>query len=168
MWAGGDCVSAGYIGNEELTNERYRPDPFLGNGRMMFRTRDLGRWTPDGDLEHFGRTDDQVKVRGFRVELDSVSAALESAPNCVRAATLKLDSRHLVGFVSPQTVDTELASDAVAADLPYYCVPKFILALEALPLTSRGKIDKRKLLKMAQEHDQQLSQIAELLEVAPC
>ena len=78
MWAGGDCVSLGYIGNEELTNDRYVPDPFLGNGRMMFRTRDLGRWTDTGELEHFGRTDDQVKVRGFRVELDSVSAMLES------------------------------------------------------------------------------------------
>ncbi|MEZ4664800.1 MAG: AMP-binding protein [Caldilineaceae bacterium] len=87
MWAGGDCVTAGYLHNPQLTCERYAPDPFLGGGRMMFRTRDLGRWTPDGDLEHFGRTDDQVKIRGFRVELDSVSAALESVPNCKRAVT---------------------------------------------------------------------------------
>ena len=79
MWAGGDCVSAGYLHNPALNAERYAPDPFLGNGRMMFRTRDLGRWTPDGELEHLGRTDDQVKVRGgFRVELDSVSTVLES------------------------------------------------------------------------------------------
>ncbi len=73
MWAGGDCVSAGYLDNPALNAERYAPDPFLGGGRRMFRTRDLGRWTPDGELEHLGRTDDQVKVRGFRVELDSVS-----------------------------------------------------------------------------------------------
>lgn len=153
MWAGGDCVSAGYIGNEALTKERYRPDPFLGNGRLMFRTRDLGRWTPDGELEHFGRTDDQVKIRGFRVELDSVSAALESVPTCRRAVALKFDSRYLVAFVSPLTVDVEVAREVVAAALPYYCTPKFVIALEELPMTSRGKIDKRALMQRAIEHD---------------
>lgn len=153
MWAGGDCVSAGYIGNEALTSERYRPDPFLGNGRMMFRTRDLGRWTENGELEHYGRTDDQVKIRGFRVELDSVSAALESVDGCKRAAALKLDSRDLVGFVSPADIDERTAQDAVAAVLPYYCVPKFIIALDELPMTSRGKIDKRLLMQLAEEKD---------------
>lgn len=153
MWAGGDCVSAGYIGNEALTNERYVPDPFLGNGRMMFRTRDLGRWTDTGELEHFGRTDDQVKVRGFRVELDSVSTALESAEGCKRAVALKLDSRHLVGFVSPCTVDTDEARQAVANTLPYYATPKFVLAMPELPMTSRGKIDKRMLMKVAVAYD---------------
>lgn len=153
MWAGGDCVSAGYIGNEALTNERYVPDPFLGNGRLMFRTRDLGRWTANGELEHYGRTDDQVKVRGFRVELDSVSAVLERTPYCRRAATLKLDDRHLVAFVSPQTLDVANAREAVATELPYYCTPKFILALDELPMTPRGKIDKRRLMAMAVAHD---------------
>ncbi|WP_420645272.1 amino acid adenylation domain-containing protein [Candidatus Leptofilum sp.] len=153
MWAGGDCVSKGYIGNEVLTAERYRPDPFLGNGRMMFRTRDLGKWTAEGELEHYGRTDDQVKIRGFRVELDSVSAALESTPNCKRAVALKLDSRDLVGFVSPRTVDVETAKQAVADQLPYYCTPKFIIDLDELPKTPRGKINKRLLLEMAKAHD---------------
>lgn len=153
MWAGGDCVTAGYLHNDALNADRYRRDPFLGGERMMFRTRDLGRWTPDGELEHFGRTDDQVKVRGFRVELDSVSALLESAPHCQRAVTLKLDDRNLVGFVSPCAVDTKVASDAVAKELPYYAVPKFVLKMPQLPMTSRGKIDKRALLEMAREHD---------------
>jgi len=167
MWAGGDCVSVGYIGNESLTSERYRPDPFLGDGRMMFRTRDLGRWTPEGELEHYGRTDDQVKIRGFRVELDSVSAALESVPGCKRAAALKLDNRHLVAFVSPQSVDTDVAREAVAASLPYYCTPKFVLALEELPMTSRGKIDKRLLLEMAAAHDKAQAEKA-MPEVLSC
>ena len=157
MWAGGDCVSKGYIGNAALTDERYRPDPFLGNGRMMFRTRDLGRWTEEGELEHYGRTDDQVKVRGFRVELDSVSAALESTPNCIRAVALKLDSRDLVGFVSPRSVDVNAAKQAVADQLPYYCTPKFIIDLDELPKTPRGKIDKRVLLEMAKAHDESLT-----------
>ncbi len=59
MWAGGDCVSAGYLDNPSLNAERYAPDPFLGGSRMMFRTRDLGRWTPDSELETLGRTDDR-------------------------------------------------------------------------------------------------------------
>ncbi|MBK7895590.1 MAG: amino acid adenylation domain-containing protein [Anaerolineaceae bacterium] len=153
MWAGGDCVSKGYMGNEELTADRYRPDPFLGSGRLMFRTRDLGKWTAEGELVHYGRTDDQVKIRGFRVELDSVSAALESAPNCKRAVALKLDSRDLVGFVSPRTVDVDAARQAVADQLPYYCTPKFVIDLAELPKTPRGKIDKRLLLEMAKAHD---------------
>jgi acyl-coenzyme A synthetase/AMP-(fatty) acid ligase len=149
MWAGGDGVSAGYLANPELNAERYAPDPFLGGGRTMFRTRDLGRWTEDGELEHFGRTDDQVKIRGFRVELDSVSAVLENVPGCVRAATVKLDDRSLVSFVQPATVDADLARQAVADALPYYCVPDAVHRVDALPLTSRGKIDKALLLRLA-------------------
>jgi D-alanine--poly(phosphoribitol) ligase subunit 1 len=151
MWAGGDCVSAGYLANPQLTAERYAPDPFLGGGRMMFRTRDLGRWTADGELEHLGRTDDQVKIRGFRVELDSVSAVLESVPECCQAVTLKLDSTHLVAFVAPATVDTEAARQAVAGALPYYCTPLVVYALPELPVTGRGKVDKAGLLRLATE-----------------
>ena len=149
MWAGGDCVSAGYLDNPALDADRYRPDPFLGGGRKMFRTRDLGRWTPDGELEHMGRTDDQVKVRGFRVELDSVSRVLESAPDCTQAVTLKLDNRTLVAFVCPATVDVDAARARVADRLPYYAVPALVFAVDALPLTGRGKLDKRLLLERA-------------------
>jgi acyl-coenzyme A synthetase/AMP-(fatty) acid ligase len=146
MWAGGDCVTAGYIGNVGLTAERYADDPFVGGGAKMFRTRDLGRWTAGGELEHHGRTDDQVKVRGFRVELDSVSAVLESLPGCRRAVTLKHDDRNLVAFVEPAVIDAELAAAAVRQHLPYYCVPAKVFCLEQLPRTDRGKIDKRALL----------------------
>lgn len=150
MWAGGACVSAGYLHNDKLNAERYADDPFLGAGHKMFRTRDLGRWTEDGELEHFGRVDDQVKVRGFRVELDSVSSVLEQVPHCERAATLKYDDRGLVSFVAPRTVDVEAARERVAATLPYYCVPMAVIALDSLPMTDRGKIDKRRLLALAQ------------------
>lgn len=160
MWAGGDCVSGGYLGNDALNAERYRPDPFLGGGRMMFRTRDLGRWTADGELEHFGRVDDQVKVRGFRVELDSVSAVLEGVAGCRRAATLKFDDRTLVSFVSPATVDIGLAEKAVAEHLPYYCAPALILALDTLPKTPRGKIDKRALMTMAKDYRRGIAAVA--------
>lgn len=151
MWAGGACVSAGYLGEEALNAERYAPDPFLGGGHRMFRTRDLGRWTPDGELEHLGRTDDQVKVRGFRVELDCVSSVLESLPGCVRAVTLRRDARSLVSFVCPADVDPAAARRAVAEALPYYCVPEDVMPLTFLPETDRGKIDKQALLRLALE-----------------
>jgi amino acid adenylation domain-containing protein len=158
MWAGGDCVSLGYIGNAELTEERYKDDPFLGGGKKMFRTRDLGRWTADGELEHFGRTDDQVKIRGFRVELDSVSTALEKIPQIEQAVTLKLDSRNLVAFVRPSRVDVENAKNSVAHLLPYYCTPSLILAMDEFPVTNRGKIDKRALTILAVEQQRQITE----------
>ncbi|WP_405873097.1 amino acid adenylation domain-containing protein [Streptomyces sp. NBC_00005] len=151
MWAGGDGVSAGYLDNDRLNADRYAPDPFLGPGHRMFRTRDLGRWTADGELEHLGRTDDQVKVRGFRVELDAVSSVLESLGGCVRAVTLKRDARSLVSFVCPADVDPDAARRAVADALPYYCVPSEVLPLAFLPETDRGKIDKPALLRLAEE-----------------
>ncbi len=152
MWAGGHCVSAGYLNNSALTAERYRPDPFLGHGHVMFRTRDLGRWNDHGELEHHGRTDHQVKVRGFRVELGSVSTALESLAGCSAAATIKLDSQNLISFVQPATVDTELALQEVDSQLPYYAVPSTILALKELPLTPRGKVDRARLAALAQAY----------------
>lgn len=153
MWAGGDCVTAGYLNNPVLTGERYKYDKFLRGKRMMFNTRDLGRWNEDGSLEHLGRSDDQVKVRGFRVELDSVSTVLESIAGCIRAVTLKFDNENLIAFVSPATVDINHAREAVAAKLPYYCMPTIIKALPELPTTSRGKIDKRLLLASITEKD---------------
>ena len=149
MWAGGDCVTAGYLDNDELTAERYAPDPFLGGGRRMFRTRDLGRWTADGALEHFGRTDDQVKIRGFRLELDSVSTVIEAAPGVRKAVTVKVDDRTLASFATPASVDAEQAKEAVAAALPYYCVPEIVLTMDQLPATPRGKVDRRLLLAQA-------------------
>jgi len=149
MWAGGDCVSAGYIKNDKLTNERYKPDPFLGGKRMMFRTRDLGRWNENGELEHFGRTDDQVKINGFRIELDSISTAIESVKSCHQAVTLKLDNKNLVAFVSPKSIDLEQVKSAIADLLPYYCAPSMIIKLDELPMTARGKVDKKALTVLA-------------------
>ncbi|MGI9276281.1 MAG: amino acid adenylation domain-containing protein [Endozoicomonas sp.] len=152
IWAGGAGVTAGYINNPQLNQDRYRLDPFLNNGSQMFRTRDLGRWTDDGELEHFGRTDDQVKVRGFRVELDSVSAVMEGVEGCQQAVTLKLDDNNLVSFVRPAVVDLEHCRQAVAAALPYYCIPATVVALDHFPMTSRGKVDKRALLENSFEN----------------
>ena len=159
MWAGGDCVTSGYLNNPALTEDRYAPDPYLGGAHKMFRTRDLGRWTYGGELEHLGRTDDQVKCRGFRIELDSVSATIESLAGCEHAVTLKYDSQTLVSFVAPATIDPASTTAIVAKALPYYCVPGFVFAIDRMPRTNRGKVDKALLRKMASNRIEHVSSV---------
>lgn len=148
MWAGGDCVTKGYINNKELNTKKYAPDPFLNDGSIMFNTGDLGRWNEQGELIHYGRIDDQVKIKGFRVELDSISKIIESFSEVKRAVTIKYQT-YLVAFISLHTTQTntllESIKKAIKKDLPYYYLPSEFIFLEELPKTSRGKIDKRKL-----------------------
>lgn len=151
MWVSGAGVTAGYLRNPSLTSERYVADPFDPNGGRMFRTRDLGRWTERGMLEHLSRTDDQVKVRGFRVELDSVSRALESDPRCEKAVVLQLDSRTLGAVITPATADPDAARAAAAALLPYYGIPDVVHVVDSLPLTERGKTDRTILRRLLTE-----------------
>ncbi|TFK35775.1 putative nonribosomal peptide synthetase [Crucibulum laeve] len=149
MWVGGVGVSNGYLNLADRTAERWRRDPFVGGAGMMFNTGDLGRWRHDGQLDHMGRADDQVKVKGFRVELDGVSAAMRTLPTVKSAVTLLIDSE-LWGFVTPEAVDLGLLRDAVARIQPSYAVPKHYYALEDFPLTSNGKVDKRALRSLAE------------------
>ncbi len=149
MWAGGDCVTQGYLNNPELTNQRYLPDPFLGDGKYMFKTRDLGRWTENGELEHLGRSDDQVKVKGFRVELDGVSKTIEKDQSCEKAVTLKLNNDALIAFCTPASANLDSIQQQLDSSLPYYAVPQRVIAIDEIPITDRGKADKRELLKIA-------------------
>ena len=149
MWAGGDCVTKGYVNNEELNSKRYAHDPFINDGRKMFNTGDLGKWNENGELVHYGRVDDQVKIKGFRVELDAVSKIIENHPEIKRAATLKYKS-NLISFFetnSSAIIDIKVIKKAIEDNLPYYYLPNDFIHLEELPKTSRGKIDKRKLIE---------------------
>ena len=143
MWAAGAGVTAGYLGNQTLTANRYRSDLF-GDG-LMFKTGDLGRWTADGELEHFGRIDNQIKIKGFRVELDSVSKILER--ECQQAITIA-DHNELISYVRPQTVNVENLYRQLDDNLPYFCRPQTIIPVDSFPQTTRGKIDKQQLLAM--------------------
>ncbi|WP_178879816.1 non-ribosomal peptide synthetase [Streptomyces acidiscabies] len=141
---GGAGVALGYLGQEELTAERFVPDPY-GDGRL-YRSGDLGRLRPDGRLEHLGRIDSQVKVRGFRIELDEIRNVLLEDPE-VRTAAVVV---HREGDAAGARIDayvvlnggsTGTVRERAAGLLPEYMVPATVTALDALPLTANGKLD---------------------------
>ncbi|KAF7365226.1 putative three-domain protein adenylation-thiolation-dehydrogenase [Mycena venus] len=144
MWAGGQCVTRGYLNLSDKTNERYRRDPFVNDGSRMFKTGDLGSWRLDGTLEHLGRIDDQVKIKGFRVELDGVAVAMETASGVKAATALSIDGE-LWGFVTPDSVSVEQVRKTTTEIQPYYAVPTHIIALE------NDKTDKRALRHMVMD-----------------
>lgn len=148
MWVGGIGVSNGYLNLPDKTAERWRKDPFT-NG-MMFNTGDLARWLPSGQLEHLGRADDQVKVKGFRVELDGVSSSIRSASPLIKSAVTLLIEGELWGFVAPRKgIDLSELRNHVAKSQPYYAVPNHFMAMDDFPHTSNGKVDKRFLRALA-------------------
>ncbi|MEV0198035.1 amino acid adenylation domain-containing protein [Nonomuraea sp. NPDC050691] len=141
---GGPGVTRGYIGLPELTAERFVPDPLTGQGRC-YRSGDLLRITADGQIEFRGRVDDQVKVRGYRVEPGEVTTALRALPQVAEAVVLPVGegkARQLAAWVTPSTVDTPAVRAALRERLPDYMVPAHIVALDRLPLNPNGKIDR--------------------------
>ncbi|KAL2912373.1 hypothetical protein HK105_208147 [Polyrhizophydium stewartii] len=142
-------VSRGYINLPDLTAQRFVPDPFSPEpGARMFRTGDLGRLLPDGNFEILGRMDDQVKLKGYRIELDEVAAAMMHHPRVSAAAAVVKDKTHLVGFVVPADVDHDELRDVVAAALPAYMVPAVFVGLAVMPTNTNGKTDKKALAAM--------------------
>lgn len=115
----------------------------------MYKTGDLGKWRDDGAIDILGRADDQVKVKGFRIELDGISATMATFPGVTRAVAILIDGE-IHGFVSPDHHDTESILAHTKKSQPYYAVPSKITLLSHLPSTANGKIDKKALLAMAQ------------------
>jgi amino acid adenylation domain-containing protein len=150
---GGDGLARGYNHHPDLTAERFVPDPFSAvPGSRLYRTGDLARHLPDGQIDFIGRRDFQVKVRGFRIELEEVEAALSSHPSirqCV--VTVRNDGRdkQLVAYAVLDEAQTLKAADVrsfLREKLPEYMVPTEFMTLAAFPLTPNGKIDRRALL----------------------
>ncbi len=144
IWVGGDGVTRGYLNNKTLTQQRWLPDPFRNDGTLMFRSRDLGRWMDNGEIEHCGRLDHQVKVKGFRVELDAIACILEREALCEQAVSLYLDGQ-IITFVTAARVATQKMQEELAHRLPYFCLPAAIHVCQQFPCTARGKVDRRTL-----------------------
>ncbi|MFC4114483.1 non-ribosomal peptide synthetase [Nonomuraea zeae] len=164
IYVAGDQVSLGYLGRAELTASRFVADPFAGDGSRMYHTGDLARRTLGGELEFVGRADDQVQLKGFRVELGEVESAIRELDGVVDVAVTIGDAAgviaggavagggdHLVAHVVGR-VPGDFAG-LLSAKLPAHMVPSSVRLVDALPLTVNGKLDRKALSERAARHD---------------
>ncbi|MFJ8538324.1 amino acid adenylation domain-containing protein [Streptomyces sp. NPDC093591] len=147
LWIGGDGLAVGYWDRPELTAERFVTGLPAAPRERLYRTGDRARWTSDGRLLHHGRLDNQVKLRGYRIELAEVEAVLQAVAG-VSAAVVVVRDERLVGYVVPEP-GAELRpaglKSAAAVSLPQYMVPGIVVLLDELPLTANKKIDRNRL-----------------------
>ncbi|NID03432.1 amino acid adenylation domain-containing protein [Luteibacter jiangsuensis] len=150
---GGAGVTLGYLDRPELTAEKFVPDPWSETpDSRMYRTGDRGRWLSNGLLEHLGRLDFQVKVRGYRIEPGEIESVLADAPEVARTVVIAREDRpgdvRLVAYVVGRddvTPDEDALRARLRARLPDYMVPQHILVLDAIPLLPNGKVDRKAL-----------------------
>ena len=146
---GGGGVSRGYLGRDELTRQRFVPNPYKAEERL-YRSGDLAKLLPSGEMMYLGRIDDQVQIRGFRVELGEIRSQLLKHPSVAEAEVvarkLRTNALELVAYVvAGEETSVTVLRNHLAQALPYYMVPAAFVTLKALPLTSNGKVDRRAL-----------------------
>ncbi|WP_176560096.1 non-ribosomal peptide synthase/polyketide synthase [Brevibacillus dissolubilis] len=151
----GDGVALGYLNREDLTAEKFVPHPFRP-GKVMYRSGDLVKWLPDGNIEYLDRIDMQVKIRGFRIELGEIEAKLNDHEAVKEAVVIAREDepghRYLCAYVVVEQDQQELPNVSdwkayLSQDLPHYMIPTHFVSLDKMPLTTNGKIDKRALPK---------------------
>lgn len=143
----GPGLAKGYVGNETLTQEKFIPNPFNA-GEKIYRTGDLAKWLPGGDIEFIGRKDFQVKIRGYRVEPGEVEQAIKtiSGVENVLVTTVEMQgSIQLVAYYSGKKFEEKYIGEQLEQKLPAYMIPSFILHIQQFPLTPNGKIDRKQL-----------------------
>jgi amino acid adenylation domain-containing protein/thioester reductase-like protein len=157
LYIGGDGVSRGYLNRTELTEERFIPHPFTplpaGEGTKLYKTGDLARYLADGNIEFFGRSDQQVKVRGYRIETGEIEVAVMGHPSVKQAVVVAWKERSseasLVAYVVPAVPEEEAdhvhLREYLRTKLPEYMIPSVFVNLESLPLTPNGKVDRKAL-----------------------
>src|SRR5579864_1191049 len=150
LFLAGDGLARGYFGREDLTNERFIPNPFSSRpGARMYRTGDLARFLPNGEIEYLGRIDNQVKIRGFRIELEEIETVLSKHSSVESAVVIAREDipgdKRLVAYVVPAgtAISAAVLQEAVRQRLPEYMVPSAFVELKQLPLSPNGKISRR-------------------------
>ena len=148
----GDGVARGYLNREDLTKEKFVPNPF-GEG-TLYRSGDLARWQPDGNIEYLGRIDEQVKIRGFRIELGEIEAVMREAEHVIDAAVITRESKsgdkEIYAYYTADTaVLPDEIKDYLRKSLPEYMVPQYMMQMEKIPVTRSGKLNKHELPEIA-------------------
>ena len=157
IYIGGAGLAKAYLNDPALTAERFVRHPLNADAKL-YRTGDLGCYLPDGQIEFRGRADDQVKINGYRIELDEVSGALRRHPAIRESVILASDNsageKQLVAYVVPQSTLPPISElrDFLSQDLPDYMLPSIFVSLEALPLGSSGKVDRAALPEPSDEN----------------
>ncbi len=144
----GDGVSLGYLNSEVLTAERFLIDPFVPQ-RRIYKTGDIARWLDNGELEYLGRLDRQVKVRGYRIELNEIENVILELPaitQCVVSTIVVNGQMSLVAYIKTlDEVTTGYLKNFLGLRVPVYMVPQYIISLKDFPVTPNGKIDVKRL-----------------------
>ncbi|MFE7644214.1 non-ribosomal peptide synthetase [Streptomyces phaeoluteigriseus] len=153
LYVGGFLLGRGYVNAPGLTASRFVANPFADDGSRLYRTGDLARFAPDGSLDFLGRADNQIKIRGMRLEIEDVEIGLAEHPGvrhtCVVARKNTAGGNYLIGYVIPAAGREDLRADEVkawaAAHLVEYMVPAHIVVMTEFPLTANGKLDRNAL-----------------------
>jgi amino acid adenylation domain-containing protein len=151
LYVAGEGLARGYLGQPALTAERFRPDPFAPAGARMYATGDRVRWLPNGELEYLGRADTQVKLRGYRIEVGEIEAALLAHPAVAEAAVVARQegAGRLVAYLAAargaKAPSAAELGEHLRSRVPDYMVPAAFVVMEALPLSPSGKVDRRAL-----------------------
>jgi amino acid adenylation domain-containing protein len=155
LWVGGAVLARGYHKKPQETKARFIPNPFSGKG-ILFKTGDLVTRDNNGCLYYVGRVDNQVKIRGFRVELEEIEKVLAQLNSEISNVTVIVqeneeapETKQLVAFVVPSTVNVDAMKQYALAKLPHYMMPARIIAIDQLPLTPNGKVDRQTLSSMS-------------------
>ena len=153
LHVGGVGVARGYLNHPELTAQKFIPDPLSSEpGARLYKTGDLARWLPSGDIEFLGRVDDQIKIRGFRVELGEIETLLSKCPGIRDAAVVAREDssggKQLAAYFTASNGSMPVVAELrryLQEQLPDYMVPSAFVGLPAMPLTPNGKINRREL-----------------------
>ncbi len=153
LYIGGDGLARGYLGQPELTSEKFIQNPFIEeNNARIYRTGDLAKYMPDGNIEYVGRKDNQVKIRGFRIELGEIETLLNQntliREAVVVAKELNNGQKSLIAYIIPKRPDEEedipkQLREYLRGKLPEYMIPSYFIMMGTFPMTPNGKIDRR-------------------------
>ncbi|QHI35412.1 Tyrocidine synthase 3 [Kordia antarctica] len=151
----GEGLAQGYLNSPELTAEKFVPHP-IEKGKRLYKTGDLARWLPNGNIEFAGRKDTQIKIRGFRIELGEIEQSIRNYAKTISqvlviAKDIQGEKRLIAYYISSQAIESENLIKYLKEEIPSYMIPQYFKQLESIPLTANGKVAVKKLPEISSE-----------------